>query len=261
MHTAVKVMLILGTLTTVGGIILMAVGASAIADYDPIEDAVWEGTSGTFVGDSNVDYWVYSKVSSCDEITYTINHANNGESAINQEYECDDSTQEMDGYISLGYLTTSYSEGDGSYTVESTHTVYLSDTMSELGDVAVGFGAVFASWGTICCGVFMLILGGIFALTITEPKMVVINQGGMPMQQGQMMAAQYPQPVQQQYAQQPVQQQYAQQPVQQQYTQQPVQQQPVQQQPVQQNPFGQPPVQQQPVQENPFDQQPPQGGF
>ena len=86
----------------------MAVGASAIADYDPIEDAVWEGTSGTFVGDSNVDYWVYSKVSSCDEITYTINHANNGESAINQEYECDDSTQEMDGYISLGYLTTSY---------------------------------------------------------------------------------------------------------------------------------------------------------
>lgn len=252
MHTAVKVMLILGTLTTVGGIILMAVGTSAIVDYDPIEDAEWEGTSGTFVGDSNVDYSVYSKVSSCDEITYTINHANNGESAIDQEYECNDSTQEMDGYIYLGYLTTSFSEGDGSYTVESTHTVYLSDTMSELGDVAVGFGAVIASWGTICCGVFMLILGGIFALTVTEPKMVVINQGGMPMQQGQMMAAQYPQPVQQQYAQQPVQQQY---------TQQPVQQQPVQQQPVQQNPFGQPPVQQQPVQENPFDQQPPQGGF
>ena len=70
----------------------------------------------------------------------------------------------------------------------------------------------------MCCGGFMLLLGGIFALTLKEPGVVMVGPGGMPLQQNQMLGAQYPQPVQQQYTQQPVQQQYAQQPVQQQST-------------------------------------------
>ena len=80
----------------------------------------------------------------------------------------------------------------------------------------------------------MFVLGGIFALTLKEPGVVMVGPGEMPLQQNQMMGAQYPQPVQsQQYAQQPVQQQQ----------------------------YAQQPVQQQPVQQSPFDQQPPQGGF
>ena len=240
MHTAVKIMLILGTLTTVGGIIIMAVGARAVADvvdYDPTVDAEWEGKTGTFNDDISLMYSVYSSASSCDSITVTILDGD-GDSAI-ETYECDDSTQSEDGYIYLGLLAST-----GPYTVDSTETVYISEWGEELEVAAGGFFAIVASWGVICCGVFMLILGGIFALTITEPSMIVVNQAGMPMQQGQMMAAQYPQPVQQQV---PMQQQYAQQPV--------------QQQPVQQSPFGQPPVQQQPAQQSPFDQQPPQGGF
>jgi hypothetical protein len=148
------------------------------------------------------------------------------------------------GYISIGSLS-----GYGPYSIESSEKLYISDSFEDVGEVVGGFFAILASWGVMCCGGFMFVLGGIFALTLKEPGVVMVGPDGMPVQQGQMMGSQYPQPVQsQQYAQQPVQQQ----PVQQSTFGQP----PVQQQPVQQSPFGQPPAQQ-----SPFDQQPPQGGF
>lgn len=231
MHTAAKVMLILGSITTVIGAIMFALGAVAI-DYDPIGDAEWKGESGTFTDDPSAIYGVYSLAPSCDDISYTIVDGD-GVSAISHS-ECDDSTQNVDGYIYLGSLWSV-----GPYSIDSTQTVYISDLGDEVGEAAGGIMTILGSFGALCCGGFMLLFGVIFALTLNEgPKVTIIGPGGVQMQAGQTMAGQFPQPVQQQA---PMQQQY----------QQPVHQQPVQQQP----------VQQQPVQQHPFDQQPPQGGF
>ena len=233
MHTLAKVMLILGTLTTVAGIVLFAGGSVAVdSAIDPIGNAEWEGTTGTFDGSYDNYYEVYSLAPSCDSLTYTRNDVNGDTSTY--DWECDDGMYNESGYISIGSLG-----GYGPYSIESSEKLYISDSLEDVGEAVGGFFAILASWGVMCCGVFMFVLGGIFALTLNEPGVVMVGPGGMPLQQNQMMGAQYPQPVQsQQYAQQPVQQQ--------QYAQQPVQQQPVQQQPVQQSPF---------------DQQPPQGGF
>ena len=237
MHTLAKVMLILGALTTVAGIVLFAAGSVAIdAAIDPIGNAEWEGTTGTFDGSYDNNYEVYSEAPSCGSLTYTINDVNGDTSTY--DWECDDGMYNESGYISIGSLG-----GYGPYSIESSEKLYISDSLEDVGEAVGGFFAILASWGVMCCGVFMFVLGGIFALTLKEPGVVMVGPGEMPLQQNQMMGAQYPQPVQsQQYAQQPVQQQYA-------------------QQPAQQSPFGQPPVQQQPAQQSPFDQQPPQGDF
>ena len=207
MHTASKVMLILGAVITVAGIVMFAVGSSAV-DWDPIGNSEYSGSTGNFDASSETWYTVYSEQSSCDSVTYSITDAN-GDSAI-ESYECDDSMYDVNGYISLGGLY-----GSTSYTVESTsHTVYYSDSLAEVGEAVGGFMAVLGSFGVLCCGGFFLLLGGIFALTLKDPAVVMVA-GGVPQQM--MGAQQYAQPMQQQAA--PVQQQAA--PVQQQYQQPP----------------------------------------
>ncbi|MGY8728935.1 MAG: hypothetical protein ACKVKS_06900 [Candidatus Poseidoniales archaeon] len=209
MHTASKVMLILGAVITVAGIVMFAVGSSAVA-WDPIGDAEWEGKSGTFNDDATLVYSVYSEASSCDSITYTILDGDNS-AAVNQEYDCDDSTQSADGYIYLGSLWSV-----GPYTIDSTETVYISDSFGDIEEAAGGFLAVLGSFGVLCCGGFFLLLGGIFALTLKDPAVVMVA-GGVPQQM--MGAQQYAQPMQMQQQVAPVQQQAA--PVQQQYQQPP----------------------------------------
>ena len=218
MHTLAKVMLILGALATVAGIVLFAGGAVAVdAGIDPIGNAEWEGTNGTFDGSYDNFYSVYSEAPSCDSLTYTINDVD-GETSV-YDSGCDDLMYNESGHIRLGTLG-----GYGPYSIESSEKIYISDTLEDVGETFTGIVAIVVSSGVMCCGVFMLVLGGIFALTLKEPGVVMVGPDGMPVQQGQMMGSQYPQPVQpQQYAQQP--------------------------------------VQQQPVQQSPFDQQPPQGGF
>jgi len=212
MHTASKVMLILGAVITVAGIVMFALGSSAV-DYDPIGDSEWSGKTGTFQGTSDSYYSVYSEVASCDDITYSI-ETSDGDSAI-YAFECSDSSSSIDGYIYLGSLS-----GSASYTVDSSHTVYISDSGEELAEAAGGFMAVVGSFGVLCCGGFFLLLGGIFALTLKDPTVVMVA-GGVPQQM--MGAQQYAQPMQQQQApmmqqstpaqqQEPVQQQYQQPP-------------------------------------------------
>ena len=216
MHAVAKVMLALGTITTIVGIVIFAAGS--VASFDPTEDNEWEGKTGTFNDDTSQMYNVYSSASSCDSITVSILDVY-GDSAI-ETYECGDSTRSEDGYIYLGLLAST-----GPYTVDSTETVYITSWDEELGEAAGGFFAVLGSFGVICCGGFMLIFGTIFALTLTPPSSVVILPAGVQQQtmfvQQQTMQQQYPpqQPVQQQYSQQPVVAQAP--PVQQQYQDQP----------------------------------------
>ena len=210
MHTASKVMLILGAVITVAGIVMFAVGSSAV-DWDPIGDAEYSGKTGTFSANSETFYTVYSEQSSCDAVTYTITDSAGAE-AIDSSWECSDGNYAVDGYIVLGSLY-----GSSSYSIDATsHTLYISDSFGDIGEAAGGFMAVLGSFGVLCCGGFFLLLGGIFALTLKDPAVVMVA-GGVPQQM--MGAQQYAQPMQMQQQVAPVQQQAA--PVQQQYQQPP----------------------------------------
>ena len=217
MHTATKVMLILGGLITVIGLVMFFGGAAA-AEFDPIGDSEWDGKSGTFNGENDKWYGAYAEVSSCDDIEYNITDSDGDSVASSDDDEwgwgsdCDDSTAANDGYVTLGSWDSSYYPAP--YSVSSTETVYIADVGEEVGEAVGGAMAWLFSWGVMCCGGFFLLLGGIFALTLKEggDTVVVVNQGGM--QQPIMMAtgmaapqydqpAQYQAPVQQEYQQPP----------------------------------------------------------
>ena len=127
MHTLAKVMLILGTLTTVAGIVLFAGGSVAVdSAIDPIGNAEWEGTTGTFDGSYDNYYQVYSLAPSCDSLTYTINDVNGDTSTY--DWECDDGMYNESGYISIGSLG-----GYGPYSIESSEKLYISDSLEDVG--------------------------------------------------------------------------------------------------------------------------------
>lgn len=213
MHTATKVMLILGGVLTVIGIVMWVGGAAAL-EFDPIGDSEWEGKSGTFDGESDIWYGAYAEASSCDDITYSVTDSDGDEVVTSDEgdwgyVECDDSTYAEDGYIYLGSWDSSIYPAP--YSVSSSETIYIADIGEELGEAGGGILAILGSWGLLCCGGFFLLLGGIFALTLKEggDTVVVVNQAQQPMMATGMAAPQYDQPAQYQA---PVQQQYQQPP-------------------------------------------------
>ena len=79
------------------------------------------------------------------------------------------------GYYSIG----EFRGAAGEYTVDGTHefyTVGLGDILVEEGTEAVGgFFAAAGGVGAACCGIFFMLLGGIFALVLKEPKKTQIT--------------------------------------------------------------------------------------
>ena len=219
MHTAGKVLLIIGGVITVLGIV-MIVGGAVAADFDPTEENVDSGTSGSFsAGDSGLGFgvWVSESVP-CDEFEMQIldddgDDVYYGGCAWGQPNEDDG----VDDYYSVGSVGLLDDYG-GSYTwsVSSGHTVYIVDSGDELGEAVGGFFAALGGILVAICGGVLLLIGLILALTLKSKEPAVMMQQGGQMMGGQMMQ----QPMQQ--MQQPVQQ--MQQPVQQ--MQQPVQQMP-----------------------------------
>ncbi len=180
MHTAAKVMLILGGVFTAIGIV-MWVGGAAAADFDPSDSNLYEG-SGNESFDGNANWFgVYSEYS-CDEIDVTVYDQNGDE--VNFDGIC--GYDEGSGYTLVG---TWYSEQSQTYTITSNEVVYVSDVGEEVGEAVGGFMAILGSWGVLCCGAIFLLLGLIFALTLSgEPQApVVITQ-----QAPQMMMATAP---------------------------------------------------------------------
>ena len=221
MHTAGKVLLIIGGVITVLGIV-MIVGGAVAADFDPTEDNVDSGTSGSFsAGDSGLGFgvWVSESVP-CDEFEMQVLDDDGDDMYYGG---CDwgqpNEDDGVDDYYSVGGVGLLDDYG-GSYTwsVSSGHTVYIVDSADELGEAVGGFFAALGGILVAICGGVILLIGLILALTLKSKEPAVMMQQGGQMMGGQMMQ----QPVQQ--MQQPVQQ--MQQPVQQ--MQQPVQQMPQQ---------------------------------
>jgi len=218
MHTAGKVLLIIGGVITVLGIIITVIGAAS-ANLDPSEENYYSGNGGdSWIVPGDDFYGVYTSSSvNCESFTMSITDANGDEMFTptcdynNEDDLVDDDFQKV-GDINWVYTA----EGDVLDLGATASKVYIVGEWEAVGDAAGGFLAAAGGILIAICGGVILLIGIILALTLKSKEPVVMMQQGGQMMGGQMMQ----QPMQQ--MQQPVQQ--MQQPVQQ--MQQPVQQMP-----------------------------------
>ena len=194
MHIAGKIFLGLGLLITLAGVVLTITGASTVSDvaegdWDVEGKSQFDGPDGTW--DHNGMDWMIIYVSDdvdCEtfSITYTNETGATGysedEPFFNKE-ECNtDGTAGSDDDPS-GYYSVGEFRGEaGEYTVDGTHEFYtvgaLEVLFEEGGEAVTGIFAAVGGIGTACCGIFFILLGGIFALVLKEPKKTQIAGPG-----------------------------------------------------------------------------------
>ena len=211
MHTAGKVLLIIGGVLTAIGIGITVMGAAS-ASLDPSSENAAEGTSFTFTIPDDDIYGVYTKSSvNCDAIGDTI-IISIVDSDGNEEFSKDCQFNEEDDYLDDDYQRVGDinwlfgTEAGDVVTINSDVKIYIVGDIEAFGDAV---GGIFAAAGGILiavCGGVILLIGIILALTLKSKEPVVVMQQGGQMMGGQMMqpAQQMQQPVQQ--MQQPVQQ-------------------------------------------------------
>ena len=202
MHTAGKVLLIIGGLLTVIGIGITVMGAAA-AGLDPSSENVAEGTSFDFTIPDDDIYGVYTKASvDCETLTVTISMGGeDGYFDKSCEYNEEDDYLD-DDYQRVGSISWFYPDTQAGdvVTIESGSKVYIVGDFEALGDAAGGLLAAGLGIVIAVCGGVILLIGIILALTLKSKDPVVVMQQGGQMMGGQMMQ----QPMQQ--MQQPVQQ-------------------------------------------------------
>ena len=179
MNNGTKVTIGIGALFFLAGIGLTFVGgnnAAGIEDFDVEEDRVWYGTSGIYVheiSDDIVLIFVSDDVR-CDEFDMQISREVEGDSEV--VYKHDDCTS--DGSMPAGYSddppgwyhmgAISGLEQGVSYNITTSNefSAVSEDLIIQI--VEGVFGAIFGiggGVGCICCGIIILIIGGIMALT------------------------------------------------------------------------------------------------
>ena len=117
----------------------------------------------------------------CDEFTFTMTNES-GEDHVT--IDCEDDGEkprgwedDPDGWYHMATIYThNYSAGE--YTIESNEDYELVPLSQLYQEVIGGVFAAAAGIGTACCGIFFLLLGGIFALALKEPKKTQITGPG-----------------------------------------------------------------------------------
>ena len=236
MHTAAKVLLIIGAIASVIGIAGMALGAGQVDDLeDSWNTFEYEGaTNGTItiededgMGDSGITFWVKGVYEDKDGNEYwdVCNNTNiivtkspdivdaewsKGAAELegqfynevvfdydgNESYDCSaveknkENSREGKGLVKIGRAC--FGCGSGEFRFESNQSVWVTydekvgeELGEDIGILVIGFVGGF---GSICCGVVLLIIGGILALTMKDNKqqvmyappannMMIANQG------------------------------------------------------------------------------------
>jgi hypothetical protein len=191
MHIAGKIFLVLGTLITLVGVVMTIGGGSSLSDvgdWEVDEKSSFSGNEGTtdyYFEDRDEMMIMVSDDVRCDEFIITMTNET-GENHI--EVNCEDDGEkpigwedDPDGWYHMASISAwSYEKGD--YTIESNENYELVGLWEvigdEIGDAAGGVLAAVGGVGTACCGVFFLILGGVFALVLKEPKKTQITGAG-----------------------------------------------------------------------------------
>jgi len=191
MHIAGKIFLVLGTLITLVGVVMTISGGSSlndVGDWEVDEKSSFSGNAGTtdyyfedrdemmimVSDDVRCDEFIITMTNETGENHITVNCEDDGEKPIGWE-------DDPDGWYHMASISAwSYEKGD--YTIESNENYELVGLWEvigdEIGDAAGGFLAAVGGVGTACCGVFFLILGGVFALVLKEPKKTQITGAG-----------------------------------------------------------------------------------
>ena len=185
MHIAGKIFLGLGLLITLAGVVLTIGGGSTLSDvgdWDVEEKSDFSGTAGvtTYSFSEEIIVMVSDDVR-CDEFTFTMTNES-GEDHVTIDCEEDGEKpygweDDPDGWYHMATIST-WDYAAGEYTIESNEDyelVPLSEVLSLIGEVFGGFFAAAGGVGAACCGIFFMLLGGIFALVLKEPKKTQIT--------------------------------------------------------------------------------------
>ena len=179
MNNGTKVTIGIGALFLLAGIGLTFLGgssASGIEDFDVEEDRVWAGNSGIYVheiSDDVVLIYVSDDVR-CDEFDMRISREDGGESKV--AYKHDDCTSDGSmpaehsddpaGWYHMGAIRGLEQGVSYNITTSDEFSAVSEDLILEI--IGGVFGAIFGiggGVGCICCGVVILIIGGIMAAT------------------------------------------------------------------------------------------------
>ena len=189
MHIAGKIFLGLGLLITLAGVVLTIGGGSALSDvgdWDVEEKSDFSGTAGvtTYSFSEEMIVMVSDDVR-CDEFTFTMTNET-GEDYVTIDCEEDGEKpygweDDPEGWYHMATIST-WNYNAGEYTIESNEDYELVPMWEvlgeEIGEAVGGFFATAGGIGTACCGIFFILLGGIFALALKEPKKTQITGPG-----------------------------------------------------------------------------------
>ena len=183
MHVVGKVFLGIGAVLLVLGIVMGGLGGSALEDVGDVDveaKTVWSGQDGVFTYDGRDTLMVFvPDTVRCDEFTITFSN------------ESGDTTTKMDGCTEDGSAPEGYAddpagwyhmgtfggegEAAGDYSVDAgTDVVNLLPMWEvlgeEFGEAAGGIMGILGGVGLSGCGVCFLLLGGILAVALKDPK-------------------------------------------------------------------------------------------
>ena len=182
MHVAGKVFLGLGAVLLVLGIVMAGLGGSALEDVGDVDvegKTVWNGQEGVFSYDGKDTLMVFvPDTVRCDEFTITFsNESGTTESRMDA---CTEDGSAPEGYADDpdgGYhMGTCGGAGEaaGDYTLNASTEVNLLPMWEvlgeELGEAAGGIMGILGGVGLSGCGVCFLLLGGILAIALNDPK-------------------------------------------------------------------------------------------
>ena len=169
-------------------LIMIGSGMMDIQEIDVENEAVFQGTSGTFQAETYGGYTIFvNDQFTCEETTVSITDGTDELFVL----ECD-SVLDEEGWRSIGVIDV---ETTGELSVTSNHEIIIVDDVVYLEE---GVGLMFGGGGLCCIGIIGLVIGIIMAFNQK-------GKGGLQhvIIQHPMMQQQYQQPVQQQYQQPP----------------------------------------------------------
>ena len=182
MHVAGKVFLGIGAVLLVLGIVMAGLGGNALDDVGDVDveaKTVWSGEEGTFTYDGRDTLMVFvPDTVRCDEFTITFSNESGNtttkmdgcteDGSAPEDYEDD-----PDGWYHMGTFGWE-GESAGDYTLEANTEVNLLPMWEvvgeELGEAAGGLMGILGGVGLSGCGVCSLLLGGILAIVLKDPK-------------------------------------------------------------------------------------------
>ena len=182
MHVAGKVFLGIGAVLLVLGLVMAGLGGNALDDVGDVDveaKTVWSGEEGTFTYDGRDTLMVFvPDTVRCDEFTITFSNESGNtttkmdgcteDGSAPEDYEDD-----PDGWYHMGTFGWE-GESAGDYTLEANTEVNLLPMWEvvgeELGEAAGGIMGILGGVGLSGCGVCFLLLGGVLAIVLKEPK-------------------------------------------------------------------------------------------